>query len=80
MTPVRLKRRFARATCSGACPFATMDAIMAVPVVPRFAPRVNAYICSRRNNPMPHKGVKADVVMEDDWTTIVKPAPTAIAR
>jgi len=43
-------------------------------------PNVNGYICSRRIRPIPTIGVIVAVVMDDDWTAIVIPQPSKIAR
>ena len=53
---------------------------MPVAVVPIFAPKVNGKARSRDTTPTPMRGVSADVKMELDWTNIVKPAPTRMAR
>ncbi len=54
--------------------------MMPVMQVPRLAPRMVAYMRSTSMTPMPASGVSTAVVIEDDCTSIVIPAPTAIAR
>lgn len=78
--PVILKNKWARATCSASVPSDTMAAMIAVMVVPILAPNDKGYICSRRRTPIPTKGVKADVVIDEDWTRMVIPHPINIPR
>jgi len=79
MIPEMLKNKCANATWSEAFPEVTMEAMIPVRVVPMLAPRVKGYICSKRSTPRPTKGVSVEVVMEDDWTTMVIPAPMIMA-
>ena len=58
----------------------TKDAKSPVKVVPMLAPRVKGSICSRRIAPIPTKGVRAEVVMDEDCTKRVIPQPMRIAR
>mmetsp|Transcript_19754 Transcript_19754/g.54936 ORF Transcript_19754/g.54936 Transcript_19754/m.54936 type:complete len:329 (+) Transcript_19754:240-1226(+) len=78
--PEMLKNKWARATRRALVPSVTKAERMAVPVVPMLAPRVSGSICSRRRTPIPTSGVSAEVVMEEDWTTMVIPAPSTMAR
>ena len=49
-----------------------MTTVRPVTVVPMLAPRVNGSICSNRR-------VKTEVVMEEDWTNMVIPAPSNVS-
>ena len=53
---------------------------MGVNVVPMFAPSVMGGILCQGSTPDPHSGVKADVVTELDWTTMVMPTQINIAN
>ena len=48
--------------------------------VPMLAPSTTGYMRSIVMTPMPTRGVRAEVVIEEDWTQMVSPSPTAIAR
>ena len=53
---------------------------MLVKVVPMLAPRVMGSILATGKTPMPTKGVRAEVVTELDWTMMVMPKPTKMAK
>lgn len=55
------------------------DARIAVNVVPILAPNVRGKTRSRVMTPRPTSGVKVDVNMLDDWTSMVSSAPTIMA-
>mmetsp|Transcript_9712 Transcript_9712/g.23759 ORF Transcript_9712/g.23759 Transcript_9712/m.23759 type:complete len:262 (-) Transcript_9712:800-1585(-) len=78
MIPDRLKNMCANATCMAKV-VESIAAMMAVTVVPRFAPSVMGSICSSWTTSNPTRGVKVDVVTDDDCTTIVTPMPMRIA-
>ena len=64
--PEMLKNKWARATWSACTLSETNEARSPVTVVPMFAPRVKGNICSRWIAPTPTKGVKTEVVIEED--------------
>ena len=64
----------------GSLPSVTSAARMAVTVVPMLAPSVKGHICSRRKTPIPTRGVRAKVVIEEDRTNMIMAAPKMIAR
>ena len=78
--PVMLNNKWARATWSAFVPSVTIEPKIAVIVVPILAPKVNGSICSSRSTPIPTRGVKAEVVIEEDWTTMVIAAPRMIPK
>mmetsp|Transcript_12271 Transcript_12271/g.17255 ORF Transcript_12271/g.17255 Transcript_12271/m.17255 type:complete len:251 (+) Transcript_12271:226-978(+) len=78
--PEMLKKRWARAVCMAVILSETRAAMTAVKVVPMLAPRVRGYICSSWMTPMPTRGVRVEVVMDEDWTRMVMPVPMTMAR
>lgn len=80
--PDMLKNRWQKAIWSALSKFDELARAANTPVavVPMLAPRVNGKARSRDTTPTPIRGVRADVKMELDWTNIVNPAPTKIAK
>lgn len=74
--PTRLKSKWANATFM-AVGLERRAARMAVKVVPRLAPRMSGNICSSLKAPTSTRGVKTEVVIEEDWTNMVRPVPIA---
>ena len=48
--------------------------------VPMLAPSTVGYMRSTEMTPTPTRGVRAEVVMDDDWTAMVTKRPVIIAR
>ena len=78
--PVMLKQRWHKAICTAPNLRLTRDAIIAVTVVPMFAPRVKGSIFTSGSTPIAQSGVNAEVVTELDWTRIVTPRPISNAK
>lgn len=78
--PIMLKNRWTKAMCKVLNFKFTKAAIIAVIVVPMFAPRVMGNIFFNGRTPAPQSGVKAEVVTEEDCTMMVMPIPMAIAK
>ena len=78
IVPVMLKKRWAKATWRESTLSETKEAMSAVIVVPRLAPKVKGNIDSRGITPIPTNGVKTEVVIEEDCTNMVRRAPMII--
>ena len=73
-----LKKRWLKAATI-AVTFRVKDANNAVAVVPKFAPKVNGYICLNVNTPAPANGTIVEVETEELCTKIVNNTPNTIA-
>ena len=80
--PKMLKKRWQRATChaSTGLEVTTVAAMMPVRVVPMLAPRVRGSMSSRVMRPTAARGVRVEVVMEEDCTRMVMPMPITMLR
>ena len=70
-----LKKKWQRAIWMAEVLVLTSEARMAVKVVPMLAPRVRGSICSTVITPRPTRGVKVEVVTEEDCTAMVRAVP-----
>ena len=77
-----LKKRWQSATCQAwtGLEVTTVAAMIPVMVVPMLAPRVRGSMSSRPMRPTAARGVRVEVVMEEDCTMMVMNMPMAMFR